>query len=82
MMKTIFIATALCMTLAAPAFAGSGCDETSRTALQASIVAMPDGAGKVAAMKEWDLSTDSMKTGNLNDCDSHMKAAGKAAGAK
>lgn len=70
------------LAFAAPAFAGSACNDADRKTLQADIVAMPDGAEKTAAMKEWDMSTASMAANNTNDCDSHMAAAKTHTGKK
>lgn len=84
MIKSLMIASALCIALTAPAFAGSGgCDDPAAwKQTEADINAMPAGAEKDAAMAEWKMSGDFKAANNMNECDSHMKSARDHAGKK
>ena len=82
MIKSLMLASALCITLSVPAFAGSGgCDDNEAwTATEAEINGLADGAEKDAAMAEWKMSSDFKASNNMNECDSHMKTARDHAG--
>lgn len=77
MIKTLLVASALCLALTAPAFAGSGgCDdEAAWSGMEAEITAMPAGADKDAAMAEWKMATEAKAGKNMNECDSRMNEA-------
>ena len=80
MIKTLLIASAICMALATNANAASRCDLEQRAALEKQIQALPEGEQKTAALKEWDLSTKAFTDNNMNECDSKMNEASKAGG--
>jgi hypothetical protein len=80
MMKSIILASAVCLAMATSASAASRCDEPQRAAIEAKIKALPDGEQKTAALAEWDLSTKSFNEKNVTDCDTHMNNATKAGG--
>jgi len=80
MIKSLILASAVCVAMVTSASAASRCDEAQRAAIETKIKALPEGDQKTAAMKEWELSTKAFNEKNLNDCDSHMNAATKAGG--
>jgi hypothetical protein len=80
MIKSLILASAVCLAMATSASAGSRCDEPQRASIEAKIKALPDGEQKTAAMTEWELSTKAFNEKNLNDCDTHMNNATKAGG--
>ena len=80
MIKTLIVASAVCMALATSANAASRCDEPQRAALETKIKALPDGEQKTAALAEWELSTKAFNDKNMNECDSKMNSAEKAGG--
>ncbi len=77
MIKSLMIASALCLALTAPAFAGSGgCDDNEAwSKMETEINAMPAGADKDAALAEWKMATDFKAGKNMNECDNHMNEA-------
>ena len=81
MIKTL-IAGLCVLAIAGPAYAGTGCLDADRTALEADIAAMPAGADKDAAIAEWDMSTAAKTANNPNECDTHMANARGKTGKK
>lgn len=81
MIKTL-IAGLCFLAIAGPAYAGTGCLDADRTALEAEITAMPAGAEKDAAIAEWDMSTAAKTANNPNECDSRMQKARDHVGKK
>lgn len=84
MIKSLLVASALCLTLTAPAFAGSGgCDDNDAwLKLETEINAMPAGAEKDATMAEWKLAGEAKTASNMNECDNRMSGAKDTMGKK
>ena len=82
MIKTLALGTALIIGFSVPSFAASLCDETQRTAMEASIKAMPEGPNKVSALEAWEASSVAFKAGNIDECDKQMVEAERRAGGK
>ena len=81
MIKSLMIASALCVALAVPAFAGANCeDKDAWAAAETEVNAMAAGADKDAALAEWKLSGGFKQAGNLGECNTHMAAAMDQAG--
>ena len=59
---------------------GAGCSGTNLTKTEASIEAMADGEGKMAAQKEVALAQDAMLNGKMGACGMHLSKAMHDAG--
>jgi len=61
---------------------GAGCSGTNLTKTEASIEAMADGEGKMAAQKEVALAQDAMLNGKMGACGMHLSKAMQGSMAK
>ena len=57
------------------AHVSAGCSGTNLTKTEASIDAMADGEGKMAAQKEVALAQDAMLSGKMGACGMHLSKA-------
>ena len=79
MIKILAASAMLGIAIITPAYAQDMiCDEPTLTQMKAKVDATTDAAKKEAAMKEYDMAMEAMKTNKMDECKTHMSATEKS----
>lgn len=80
MIKSAFLATAICFAFVVPASAQQTvkCDEASLTKMRADIDALTDADKKAKSLESWTAADAAFKANNMDECNARIGDTGKS----